>query len=73
LHVLAWLPPGIDEAALVAEAHAHGVGLQGMASAFAGPPPRGGLIFGYSTLDERRIDEGLARLADLSVWRARAA
>jgi len=73
LHVLVWLPPDIDEAALVAEAASHGVGLQGVASAFAGTPPRGGLIFGYSTLDERRIDEGVARLAGLSVWRARAA
>jgi GntR family transcriptional regulator/MocR family aminotransferase len=73
LHVLAWLPADIDEAALVADADAQGIGLQGVAGAFAGPPPQGGLIFGYSSLDERRIDEGLSRLASLPTWRARAA
>jgi GntR family transcriptional regulator/MocR family aminotransferase len=73
LHVLAWLPPGVDEAALVGEAEARGVGLQGVTSAFAAAPPRGGLIFGYSSLDGRHIDAGLGRLASLGAWRARAA
>jgi GntR family transcriptional regulator/MocR family aminotransferase len=73
LHVLAWLPDGLDEATLIGDAAEQGIGIQGVASAFAGPPPRGGVIFGYGSLDERRIDAGLARLAGLSVWRARAA
>jgi len=73
LHVLAWLPDGVDEAALVADAAGQGIGIQGVASAFAGPTPRAGLIFGYGAVDERRIDAGLARLASLGTWQARAA
>jgi GntR family transcriptional regulator/MocR family aminotransferase len=70
LHVLAWLPSGVDEAALVAEAAAAGIGLQGSAASFAGEPTRGGIIFGYGAIDERRIDLGLRRLASLGAWRA---
>jgi GntR family transcriptional regulator/MocR family aminotransferase len=73
LHVLAWLPAGVDESALVAEALDQGIALTGVGAAFAAPTQRGGIIFGYSSLDERRIDEGLSRLASLAVWRARAA
>jgi len=73
LHVLAWLPPDVDESALLADADAHGIGLQGVAPAFVDGAPQGGLIFGYSSLDARRIDEGLSRLASLHSWRARAA
>ena len=54
---------------LVAEAAEAGIGLQGVAAGFAGHPPRGGLIFGYSSLDERRIDIGLRTLATLGAWR----
>jgi GntR family transcriptional regulator/MocR family aminotransferase len=68
LHVLAWLPPGVDEAALVAEAAAAGIGLQGVAASFAGEPPQGGIIFGYGAVDERHIEAGLRQLATLGTW-----
>jgi GntR family transcriptional regulator/MocR family aminotransferase len=68
LHVLAWLPPGVDEAALVAEAAAAGIGIQGVAASFAGKPQQGGIIFGYGAVDERRIDAGLKQLASLGAW-----
>ena len=66
--MLAWLPPGVDEAALVAEAAGAGIGLQGVAAGYAGEPPRGGIIFGYGAVDERRIERGLRQLASLSAW-----
>jgi DNA-binding transcriptional MocR family regulator len=60
----------MDESALVAEAASAGVGLQGVAAGFAGEPPRGGIIFGYGAVDERRIDAGLRQLAALDAWRS---
>ncbi|MEU7942923.1 PLP-dependent aminotransferase family protein [Microbispora bryophytorum] len=62
-HVVAWLPPGLDEAAVVAAAARHGLGIQGVGRfriAGAGP---GGLIFGYAILSESAIAEGVALLA----------
>jgi GntR family transcriptional regulator/MocR family aminotransferase len=63
-HVVAWLPPDLDEAAVVAAAARRGLGVQGV-SPFrlrtAGP---GGLIFGYATLTERAIADGVAILAE---------
>ncbi|MEW9553963.1 PLP-dependent aminotransferase family protein [Nonomuraea sp. NPDC050783] len=62
-HVVAWLPPDLDEAAVVAAAARHGLGIQGVGPyriAGAGP---GGLIFGYAVLGESAIAEGVALLA----------
>ncbi|WP_326642306.1 PLP-dependent aminotransferase family protein [Nonomuraea fuscirosea] len=62
-HVVAWLPPDLDEAAVVAAAARHGLGVQGVGPyriAAAGP---GGLIFGYAILGESAIAEGVALLA----------
>ncbi|MEV4360355.1 PLP-dependent aminotransferase family protein [Nonomuraea sp. NPDC049625] len=62
-HVVAWLPPDLDEAAVVAAAARHGLGIQGVGPfriAGAGP---GGLIFGYAILSESAIAEGVALLA----------
>ncbi|MFG6196981.1 PLP-dependent aminotransferase family protein [Nonomuraea sp. JJY05] len=62
-HVVAWLPPDLEEAAVVAAAARHGLGIQGVGPfriAGAGP---GGLIFGYAILSESAIAEGVALLA----------
>jgi GntR family transcriptional regulator/MocR family aminotransferase len=63
-HVVAWLPPDLDEAAVVEAAARRGLRLHGVAQyrLHAGGP--GGLIFGYATLTERAIAEGVAILAD---------
>ena len=63
-HVVAWLPPDLDEATVVAAAARHGLRLNGVGQyrLRAGGP--GGLIFGYATLTERTIAEGIAILAD---------
>jgi GntR family transcriptional regulator/MocR family aminotransferase len=63
LHVLAWLPDGADEAAIVDRAAALDVavdGLSPMRVAGDGPPA---LILGYARLTEREIEEGVERLA----------
>jgi GntR family transcriptional regulator / MocR family aminotransferase len=64
LHVVAWLPDGIDEAALIERAAAHGVALTGVTPYHRirhdGP---GGLIFGYGMPTESEIEEGIRLIA----------
>jgi len=64
LHVIAWLPDGVDEAALVAEAAAVGVGAYGLSGYHsARQEAPGGLLFGYGTLSEAEIEEGIRLVA----------
>jgi GntR family transcriptional regulator/MocR family aminotransferase len=64
LFELAELPPGTDEAALIAAAAARGVGVEGLALhrfSPAGPP---GLVLGFGCLSEPAIDRGARLLAE---------
>ncbi|GLY80372.1 PLP-dependent aminotransferase family protein [Actinoallomurus iriomotensis] len=62
-HVVAWLPPDLEEAAVVTAAARHGLGIKGVGPyRIAGTGP-GGLIFGYAPLGETAIAEGVALLA----------
>ena len=63
LHLVAWLPPHLDEAAVVAAAWRAGVGLDAVGPYRISNPGPGGLIFGYATVSERAIAEGVATLA----------
>ncbi|MEW5992067.1 MAG: PLP-dependent aminotransferase family protein [Chloroflexota bacterium] len=70
LHVLAWLPPGLDPEAVVTAAAAAGIGIGSLApgaaiGATAVPGTPGGLVFGYGAIAERAIDDGLTRLAEV--------
>jgi len=65
LHVLATLPDWLDEAALVERAGRAGIGLVGLSSARVIPGGTGGLVFGYGSVDERQIEDGVARLASI--------
>jgi len=63
LHLVTWLPPDLDEAAVVAAARRAGVGLDAVGPYRITNPGPGGLIFGYATVNEQAIAEGIARLA----------
>jgi GntR family transcriptional regulator/MocR family aminotransferase len=66
LYELVELPPGTDEAALIAAAAERGVGLEGLALhryGSAGPP---GLVLGFASLSEPAIEHGIRLLAE--VW-----
>ncbi|WP_028066030.1 MocR-like pyridoxine biosynthesis transcription factor PdxR [Solirubrobacter soli] len=65
LHLVAYLPDGVDERAVVEAAARHGVALHGLAPYRIAHDGRPGLLFGYATLDERAIDDGVRTLADL--------
>ena len=63
LHVLTWLPPGTDEADIVARARQAGVNVEPLAPYWGdGGPP--GLLFGYGGITEAAIDEGVRIIAN---------
>jgi GntR family transcriptional regulator/MocR family aminotransferase len=62
LHLVAWLPDDLDEAAVVAAAAAHGVAVAGVAP-YRIESGEAGLIFGYSNIGESAIRRGVDRLA----------
>ncbi len=64
LHVVTWLPPDLPEDAVVEAAARHGVGVYGVGPFRVSPSKQGGLIFGYSSLAERSLAEGVAVLAE---------
>ena len=67
LHFLAWLPDGTDEQGLVAAAAEEGIGLIGASTVHDSATDRRGLILGYGSINERQIEDGIARLADVAV------
>jgi GntR family transcriptional regulator/MocR family aminotransferase len=63
LHVVAWLPVGVDESSVVREARRFDVGVDPVSRYYiAHRPSRGGLLFGYADLTEQAIEEGVRRL-----------
>ncbi len=65
LHLVTWLPPGLDEATVVGAARQAGVALDAVGPYRITNPGPDGLIFGYATVNERAIAEGVARLAQV--------
>ena len=63
LHLVTWLPPHVDETAVVDAARRAGVDLDAVGPYRITHPGPGGLIFGYATVSERAIAEGVATLA----------
>jgi len=64
LHVIAWLPPGMDETWIVESVAAEGVALTGLARYHDDPATaRQGLLFGYGRVTESEIEEGIRIVA----------
>jgi GntR family transcriptional regulator / MocR family aminotransferase len=63
LHLVTWLPPHVDEATVVKTAARAGVGIEGVTPYRITHPGPGGLIFGYATVNEQAIAEGVDILA----------
>ena len=63
LHLVTWLPPHLDEATVVDAAARAGVGIEGVTPYRISHPGPGGLIFGYATVNEQAIAEGVDILA----------
>jgi GntR family transcriptional regulator/MocR family aminotransferase len=63
LHLAAFTRRSMNVERIVERAHQHGVGVYSVRRFQIGRGGRGGLVFGYSSLTERDIGEGLVRLA----------
>jgi GntR family transcriptional regulator/MocR family aminotransferase len=63
LHLVAWLPQELEETAVIAAAAREGVAVAGVTPYRLSPAPRGGLIFGYSNLNQQAITDGIKCLA----------
>jgi GntR family transcriptional regulator/MocR family aminotransferase len=64
LHLVTYLPPGLEEEAVIEAAARRGVAVYGLAPYRLSGGGRPGLIFGYATLDETTLERGVARVAD---------
>jgi GntR family transcriptional regulator/MocR family aminotransferase len=68
LHVLAYLPAGLVEAAVIGAAAEAGVRVTGLAHTYSDPATApGGLIFGYGAVATSDIDEGVRLVAAAAV------
>jgi GntR family transcriptional regulator / MocR family aminotransferase len=63
LHLIAWLPEGWDARVVAARAARLGVATSPLEPYYQVGGARPGLILGFAALDERRIAEGIRRLA----------
>jgi GntR family transcriptional regulator/MocR family aminotransferase len=72
LHLVTWLPPDLDETAVVAAAARAGVGIDGVAPYRISHPGPGGLIWGYAAASEQAIAEGVDIMAGVIGGMARA-
>jgi GntR family transcriptional regulator/MocR family aminotransferase len=65
LHLMAWLPPAVDEATVVERAARAGVGVYGLSRHYTAPTEgHGALLFGYGLLTEDAIREGVRLVGD---------
>jgi GntR family transcriptional regulator/MocR family aminotransferase len=63
MHVVGWLPPGIDDRVAARRAAAHDVSAVPISAFAVEPQPRGGLLLGFAAVDEPAIRDGVRRLA----------
>jgi GntR family transcriptional regulator/MocR family aminotransferase len=64
LHVMTWLPPDLTEAAVTNAALERGLGVYGLAPYWVDKAGPQGLVFGYGSLTEPAVVEGIDLLAD---------
>ena len=63
MHLVGWLPEGMDDAAASRSAFEHGVEAPPLSAYALERKPRGGLLLGYTAMGTREIREGMRRLA----------
>jgi len=63
LHLVGWLPEGVDAEAVSQRAATYGVDAQPLSAFCLQPKGRGGLVLGYAGYDERQIRRGVRQLA----------
>jgi GntR family transcriptional regulator/MocR family aminotransferase len=64
-HLVTWLPPDLDETSIVDGSARRGLGVYGIAPYRISGDGDQGLLFGYASLSEKTITEGIDILADV--------
>jgi GntR family transcriptional regulator/MocR family aminotransferase len=64
LHLVAWLPRGLDDRQVSDAAARQGVEALALSSFYVGACPRPGLVLGYASVPPREIGTAMRRLAD---------
>jgi GntR family transcriptional regulator/MocR family aminotransferase len=68
MHLLGWLPAGVDDRVAAERAGACGVRVLPLSWLRIEPAERGGLLLGYAAANEREIRDGVRRLARALSW-----
>ena len=55
LSLVALLPPGVDDAKVVARARQAGIGANALSRCFVSTPVRGGVLLGYANLEPKDV------------------
>ena len=63
LHLIGWLPTGIDDRAAAVSAANHRVDVLPVSVFAMEAMPRGGLVLGYGSVNQQEIEEGVRRLS----------
>ena len=63
MHLVGWLPPGVDDVQASEKALSHGVHVRPLSSCSVARVRRGGLLLGYAALTVPQIREGVRKLA----------
>jgi GntR family transcriptional regulator/MocR family aminotransferase len=63
MHVLGWLPPGVDDRAVSAALLARGMEAAPLSRYCTEPPARGGLLLGYAAFSPATLRDAVPRLA----------
>lgn len=61
---VAWLPPGLDDTEVGVEVARAGIQCLPLSEDSLGPRARGGLVLGFTGIDEAEIHDGIRRVAD---------
>ncbi len=62
MHLVALLPPGVNDVTVSKKAAAIGISAMPLSSCYSKTPPAGGLILGYGGTDVRQIHDGVRKL-----------
>ncbi len=62
MHLVALLPPGIDDVAVSRKAAENGISAMPLSVCYLKPPARGGLILGYGGVNANQIHDGVRKL-----------
>jgi GntR family transcriptional regulator / MocR family aminotransferase len=63
MHLVGWLPQGVDDRKVAKSAAAHQVEVQPLSPQSVGPVKRNGILLGFAGFDEQEIERGVCRLA----------